>query len=118
MASPLDILRESARQEEEKRKNSLIPISIATGTGGAFAGAGFDSAVNRLRRMRGNKATSYGGRIAGTAIAGLTGALGMQNSPNQSARILARLSTGDAMTEEDAKFIQRMAYEQARTGLV
>ena len=118
MASPLDILRESARQEEEKKKNSLIPISIATGTGGALAGAGFDSTINRLSRMRGNKASSYTGRLAGGAIAGLAGALGMQNSPNQSARILARLSTGGQMTQEDADFIERMAYNQARTGLV
>ena len=116
--NPIDILREQAKLEEEKKKNSLISISIATGTGGAMAGAGFDSIINRLRRRTGNKARSYNGRLAGGAIAGLMGAIGASNSPNQSARILARASTGEPLNMEDVQYIEKIAYNQARQGLI
>ena len=94
----------------------MIPIAVAAGTGGAALGNGFDSVVNRIRQMQGNKATSYGGRLAGAAIAGLAGALGVENMPNRSASILAKASTGGEMSMEDVDYIEKMAYEQARMG--
>ena len=116
--NPVDVLRAGAQQEEEKRSNSLIPIAVAAGTGGALLGRGFDSAVNRLRRMTGNKATSYGGRFAGAGLAGLAAALGVNNMPNRSAQILAKAGGGGEITREDAEFIEQLTYQQAKQGMV
>ena len=115
--NPVDALTLAAAERKERQDNLTIPISVATGTGGALLGGGADALINRLRRMRGNKATSYGGRLAGSAIFGLAGAIGAQHMPNPEAALVAKMSMGDALNPDDLELIRRTVQSQAERGL-
>lgn len=116
--NPEDMLRIAAVEEEERQKNLLIPIAVATGAGGAALGSGVDSIINRIRRMRGNPKTSIGGRFAASAIMGLAGAIGADQMPNREAKLLAKLQMGDTLSQDEVDLIRSIAETQATRGLV